>query len=161
MNSSFKSRLKQLEKLARDAKDNLWERAIVIRDLVNDKEAMAFCNCQDAGAMRDFLATFVSDVHCSIDDLLVMIDFAPDREEWTAKTVEQLRLAAYSARGKIYTTAETKPRSSREETLMKRIEKIEAEKAELAKRLHDTERELKICKRRLQIIESAMAAPAG
>jgi hypothetical protein len=149
MTSNYKQLLIELENLSHEAKATVFRRAQIIVALVKDPEYAHFLHTDDEGEVRRKLSRYISELGVSVDDVIVMLEFAPQQETWSTTPLRELRDLAYASRVKRGLTDRKRPTGTLIEKLRKQIDDLKKqlaverhEKRTLARRLHAIEKSI-------------------
>jgi len=129
MKSNFKELLKELDGLMRDARGSLFRRAQIVVALIKDDDYWEYLKTRDLHQICSQLQRYVSDAKFSIDDLQVMLEFAPDSRLWESANLAQLCAESWEAKAAKNPTRATtfKPQTPEVERLRTKVEELAAE----------------------------------
>lgn len=95
MLSKCKQLLIELSNLKGSGRKAAFRRAEIVSALASDPEFLIVSHTKDEGEARESLAREVDDFGFSVDELIVMLKFAPDESTWTSTPLLVLRQEAF------------------------------------------------------------------
>lgn len=98
MTSKFKELLIELDGLMKYAKGSLFRRAQIVVALIKDDDYWEYLKTRNLDDVCRQLQRYLSDAKFSLDDLQVMLDFAPDASQWTEGNLGKLCADAWESR---------------------------------------------------------------